>query len=135
MVTDDDSPEVRIVVPKNHPVKLLKGSVVFSDGSPAAYEWVFFTFRDGPENRAIETQSDKTGSFSIPVTEGIRGRLSAEGSIWKYETEECPKLREYDSKEDFSLLSLESNSFPINVRENRAALILRLPYSKCPETN
>lgn len=135
MVNDEASAEVRIVIPKNHPLRLLKGTVVYSDGSLASDEMVLFKFRDGPETRTLDAKTDDKGRFVLPLTVGLRGRLTAEGRIWEYEIENCPKLVKYTSSDkDFTFLTETSKSIPLIIKSNRADLLLRLPYSKCEES-
>ncbi len=134
LVTDDISPEVRIVVPKTHPLRLIEGKVVFSDGSPVEAEMVRFTFRDGPEKRTITALTDNKGRFRLPLVFGMLGRLTAEGRIWGSETRSCPKLRKYWSNEDFSYFFETSRPISMKITNNRSDLSLMLPYSKCAET-
>lgn len=133
-VTEEDSPDVRIIFPGNHPHRTFDGKVTFSDGSPADGSRVLFEFYDGPEIRTIETTADQKGKFRLSLVAGLRGKLYAEGQLWSYEGDECQKLRRHIPKgEDYSFVRVPSKRIPLRVTYARSDLILKLPYSKCAD--
>lgn len=91
---DSNLEDYDVHIPSQENRKTIEGVLLYSDGKPAAGEFVEFRadqVKDGYDGK-VHTSTDDQGRFTLNVLEGLKGKLR--GSMWSYvgEYADCPQL-------------------------------------------
>lgn len=127
---DDQFGDIEIKLPKNHPLKLIEGVLLYSNGEPTGPKGIAFTYWEGKQRKIIEQRTDEKGKFALPLPAGTKGFLKGRAQIFSYDTENCPQLRKYVSEEAIWEYA-DTKPIWLQVKTNMADLKLRLPFTPC----
>ena len=124
--------DLEIVVPKFAETITVSGVLLFSDGTPAADETVYFTAieQKGIDGNNLD-RTDSQGRFRLKLVKGVRGELNSEFTPGYEEYQKCPKLLELVRKTGEESNTIRSSSIPIDGTQRLENLVLKFPFEKC----
>lgn len=126
---------INIIVPKLADTITIEGVLRYSDGKPAAEEWVKFKALKAGDNidGDVGQQTDAAGRFSLTVLKGLTGEVTAE--VWLYEGryKNCPKVDELLAKRRST--TVHSNIIKLESQQNFYNLELTFPFPRCEKAS
>ena len=107
----------------------VSGVLLFSDGKPAADEYVTFLPPKSEDEQGDQT--DAAGRFTIRVIKGVKGEVSAEFYASLGDYEKCPKLDALIKASREETPEIKSSVIKVNAEHDIDNLVLQFPFPKC----
>ena len=129
----DTIDNIDIVISKLEETVTIEGVLRYSDGKPAAEEWVKFKVAktdDNVDGDASE-RTDTAGRFTLRVLKGLTGELAAEHWIMTGLYQNCPKVDELIAKSGEKSVTVQSNVIKLTTEQNVYELELTFPFPRC----
>lgn len=124
-----------IRVPSRSETITVTGVLFFSDGKPAADEFVEFLADEKQptiEDKA-NTKTDSEGRFSLTILKGLKGKIF--GGMFTYvgEFENCPVLDKLvrEEKSEFAYFDVATPRVGIHAEKNIDNIVLKFPFPAC----
>lgn len=125
--------DLNVLVPKEHPFKLIEGRLEYADRQPVKNHRVTFNYREKGVSREIETQTDEQGKFSFVIARGLKGQINASEHFAEDELQKCPHLKRFITTKIADLWdAVETRPLPLTVEQDLENLKLQFPHAPCP---
>jgi hypothetical protein len=130
IANNDRLEDVDIHIPSQKARNLIQGVLMYSDGRPAANEFVGFKPEAAPEGYSGEgnTETDAEGRFSLNVLQGLKGRIFGFIYIYSGEYVNCPELEKLRGR---GVPAIETEPIHLEVTGDVQGLKLIFPFSYC----
>jgi len=124
--------DINIYVPKMEDTVTVEGLVSYSDGKPAADQWIEFEARNPPNGMdgGSRAQTDSKGRFQMRILKGLQGSVFGEIYVYSGMYENCPKLEEL-IKNSSRIGEVKTNAVEIRADDNLTNLQMRFPFPNC----
>ena len=125
--------DMDFVIPKLEETIIIKGVLRYSDGNPAAEEWVKFKVTNGTEktDEEVNKQTDSDGRFTLTVLKGLKGELAGEDWLYQGLLKNCPKVDELIAKSGRNNVTVYSNVIKLATEQDVYDVELTLPVPQC----
>ena len=122
--------DIDIHIPSQKARNLIQGVLLYSDGRPAANEFVGFKAESAPEgyNGGMNTSADADGRFSLNVLQGLKGRIYGFMYTHSGEYVNCPELEKLRSR---GVSAIETEPIHLEVTDDAQGLKLIFPFPYC----
>lgn len=124
---------LELVIPEFEQTITIEGRLLYSDGKPAAKEWVRFKVEEQDQkfDREVSGETDSAGRFTLKVLKGSTGELRAEKFLLANFYKDCPKVDELIAKSGDDDTSVFSNIIKLTTEQNIYGVELTLPFPRC----
>lgn len=125
--------DMDFVIPKLEETIVIKGVLRYSDGKPAAEEWVKFKVTDSAEKTddEVNEKTDSHGRFTLTVLKGLTGELAGEDWLYQGLLKNCPKVDELIAKSGHNNVTVYSNVIKLTNEQDVYDVELTLPVPRC----
>ena len=122
-----------IVIPAVEELITIEGVLHYSDGKPAAQEWVKFkaTNKDGKVDGDVSEKTDNNGKFKLQVLKGISGEVFGEDWLMSGLYKDCPKVDELIAKSGKNSVTILSNVVSLTTEQDVYDVELTFPFPRC----
>ena len=121
-----------IHIPSQKPLRTIEGTLLYSDGQPAAGESVAFVPEGMNDNMDVQViaHTDSEGRFRLRVLEGLKGTVH--GYVFRYsgQVENCPKLEAIIKARK----EIVTNKINVELNRDHQDLELVFPFPYCKKT-
>ncbi|HKE55696.1 MAG TPA: carboxypeptidase-like regulatory domain-containing protein [Pyrinomonadaceae bacterium] len=131
----DNLSDYDIHIPTQESTRILKGVLLYEDGTPVAKAFVEFkadSVRPGYSGE-VHTSTDKQGRFTLNVLEGLKGSLR--GFMYAYQGEyaNCPKLDELLKQKNVS--DVGTKAIKLEINSDLEDIKLVFPFPACAKVD
>lgn len=122
--------DIDIRIPSQKARNLIQGVLLYSDGRPAANEFVGFKPEAAPEGYSgeVNTETDAEGRFSLNVLQGLKGRIFGFIYIYSGEYVNCPELEKLRVR---GVPAIETEPIHLEVTDDVQGVKLIFPFPYC----
>jgi len=125
--------DLNVHIPSQEARNTLQGVLQYSDGRPAADEFVEFKAESAPEGYSgeVHTKTDAQGRFSLNVLQGLKGRIY--GFMYAYSGKylNCPQLEKLIEAKGGRVPAIESIPIALEITADLQGVKLIFPFPYC----